>query len=229
MRLRTPRDMPPRVHRWIPPWRLIVVLAGFGALFSGAALVTNSVAGISLPLALALIATPIVVGLAVALRRSTGEHRRRLLRIVSIGAGSGVVATIGYDSAKYVLEHLDPSPYNPFEATVVFGTLLFGSATHPLVVPAGWAFHVLNGTCFGLAYCLLLARRGRTSVLYASLSGIGWGLFLEMFQLLFYPEWLGIVFLREFQQISAASHFVYGLILGLTCRFGLRRWDRTRG
>lgn len=199
-----------------------MIVAGFGSLFSGAALLTNILAGFSLPLALALTATLVVGGIGALLARTSGARRRALLRMAMAGVATGIVATVCYDVAKYALSQLDPSPYNPFEATRVFGVLLLGSETHPLVQTAGWSFHLLNGTSFGLAYCFLFSRGGRSSFLYAALSGMGWGLFLEMFQLVLYPGWLDILFLEEFRQISAISHLVYGAVLGLTCRQVLR-------
>ena len=52
---------------------------------------------------------------------------------------------------------------------------------------------------------------------------MAWGLFLEAFQVALFPNWLGITFYGEFVTISASSHLVYGVILGLACREILRR------
>lgn len=73
--------------------------------------------------------------------------------------------------------------------------------------------HLLNGTSFGVAYLFLFARDGRTSVRRALLTGVGWGLFLETFQLTLYPGWLDIRLYQEFATISALSHIVYGATL----------------
>lgn len=143
---------------------------------------------------------------------------------MAVGIAAGLVATIVYDATKTVLSQLDPSPYDPFEAIRLFGLLLVGSGAGPAAVAgAGTAFHFLNGTSFGLAYALLFGRDGRGSLRYALLSGMGWGLFLETFQLTLYPGWLDVRFYEEFARISALSHVAYGGSLGILARFALRR------
>ena len=49
---------------------------------------------------------------------------------------------------------------------------------------------------------------------WALVSGVGWGLFLETFQLTLYPGWLNITTYKEFVTISFLGHIVYGLVLG---------------
>ena len=56
---------------------------------------------------------------------------------------------------------------------------------------------------------------GRQSVVRLALaSGVGWGLFLETFQLRSTPGWLNITTYKEFVTISFLGHIVYGLVLG---------------
>ena len=205
-------------------WRIVTAALAVGALFSGMALLTNILAGFSLPLALGLLAA-LFLGLVITIARGVEpEDRARLLRIGAVGIAAGFLATLTYDVSKFALSQLDPSPYNPFEATRIFGTLIIGGEAAPLAIQVvGWAFHLLNGTSFGLAYCFLFGRSGETSLRWALLTGIGWGLFLEMFQLTLYPGWLDIRFYSEFVQISFAAHIVYGAFLGVACRVGLRR------
>lgn len=212
------------VQRWPGRWRTFTTILGFGALFSGVALLTNIIAGFWLPLALLVLVSMLAIVVVTALRRARRDERAQLLTIAATGAACGLVATLSYDAAKYALSQFDPSPYNPFEAARVFGTLFLGESAPPLAVHAiGWTFHFLNGTSFGLAYCFLFAREGQTSIRWALLTGMGWGLFLEMFQLTLYPGWLDIRFYQEFVQISFLGHLVYGSVLGLACRYGLRR------
>jgi hypothetical protein len=64
-------------------------------------------------------------------------------------------------------------------------------------------------------YCVLFGRRGVP-------GGIAWGVFLEAFQLTLFPGWLDIRAYREFVQISALSHIVYGATLGFLCK---RAWQ----
>lgn len=200
---------------------------GIGALFSGAALLGNIIIGLPLPLTLGATATVVIVGAAILRRQATPAQWARMVRMVAIGAAAGFLATLVYDGAKFALSQADPTPYNPFEATRVFGQLLLGTDAPPvLIVVAGTAFHFLNGTMFGVAYTVLFARDGRTSVAYAGLTGAGWGLLLETFQLTLYPGWLSIGFIDEFIRISALSHLAYGASLGLIARWGFRQSER---
>ena len=193
-------------------------------MFSGIALLIYILAGVSLMLALALTTTAMVVGFTVAMVMSSVDERRRIVRTIVIAAGAGFVATIAYDTSKAVLSQLDPSPYNPFEVVRIFGTLIVGQAAHPtLILVAGAAFHLLNGTAFGVAYAFLFARGGDTSWPRALATGVGWGLFLETFQLTLYPGWLDIRLYQEFATISALSHLAYGATLGMLVRGFLGR------
>ena len=159
-----------------------------------------------------------ILGLAAVLRRVSPGDRRRIGRTAAIGAAAGLLATIAYDASRTFLSYLDPSPYNPFEAVRVFGVLLAGErAPAALIYAAGLAFHFTNGTAFGVAFGLLLGARG-------ALAGVAWGLGLELFQLTLYPGWLDIRAYREFVQISAAGHLIYGAVLGTTTR----RWLMSR-
>ena len=190
---------------------------GVGALFSGAALVVHIVVGVSLPITLALSTSLLVTAVALVWRRAPADRRRVLARVAGVGLLSGLLATLAYDLAKFLLSQWDPSPYNPFEAIRTFGTLLVGpSASTAVVMGTGTAFHMLNGVCFGIGYCFLFGRRGIA-------AGIGWGICLELCQLTLYPGWLDIRAYREFAQISALSHLVYGSVLGAACRYGLSR------
>lgn len=196
-------------------------LIGVLALFSGAALLTHIIWRVSLPLALATAVVVLICCVVILWRRASTAQRALLARLLKVGAASGMVATVSYDAAKYALSQLDPSPYNPFEAVRIFGTLLLGqSAGEVAIYGAGTAFHLLNGVSFGVAYCFLFRRQG-------IVAGVAWGLFLEMFQLTLYPGWLNIRLYSEFAQISALSHIVYGLVLGKACQVGLTRWAGT--
>jgi hypothetical protein len=194
-------------------------LVGLAALFSGAALLGTILFGSSLPLGLVVVGAAAAVVATVALRRMTPHERRSTRSVVVAGVAAGLVATICYDAAKFALSQLDPSPYNPFEATRVFGLLLLGNgAPEPMLQASGIALHLLNGTAFGVAFTVLFGRAGDLSLRRAILYGVGWGLFLELFQLTLYPGWLDIRAYREFATISALSHVVYGATLGAVGR-----------
>jgi hypothetical protein len=198
-------------------------------MFSGIALLIYILAGVSLVLALALSTSAMVAGLVFVMVMSSAAERRRIVRTILVAAGAGFIATLAYDASKSVLSQLDPSPYNPFEVIRIFGSLLVGQDADPtLIVIAGAAFHLLNGTAFGIAYAFLFARGGDTTWRRALVTGVGWGLFLETFQLTLYPGWLDIRLYAEFATISALGHLVYGATLGAMARKLLRATDPAR-
>jgi len=189
------------------------------ALFSGVALLLNIVARIDLRAALATTLSVVVVALALVIRRAASPERRLLARAIGVGAIAGFIATMAYDVSKAGLSVLDPSPYDPFHAIRVFGELLAGkSASNAAIVASGAAFHLLNGTMFGIAYVFLFACDGAISIRRALGTGVGWGVFLELFQLTLYPGWLDIRTYAEFATISALGHVVYGATLGTIAR-----------
>lgn len=165
-----------------------------------------------------------------ATRATTGPRQRaRLLRAVGVGLVIGLFATIAYDVTKAILAQLDPSPYNPFEVTRIFGQILIGTtAPDAAITIVGWSFHLLNGCTFGVAFACLFARSGRISRLRGWAYGLAWGLFLETMQLALYPGWLNTGFVDEFRRISFLSHIVFGTILGFFVPAGLRWVDRRR-
>ncbi|MGZ8851262.1 MAG: hypothetical protein ACXW3E_13165 [Thermoanaerobaculia bacterium] len=192
-------------------------IAAIAFLFSGAALVAHILAGISLRLSLAFTAAVLIASLAIVWRRSDDARRERLRALVTTGLLAGIFATAVYDGSKFVLSRGTRSAYNPFEAIRAFGRLLAGpSAGDAAILASGTAFHVLNGTCFGIAYCLLFRRRN-------VLTGIAWGLFLELFQLTLFPGWLDIRAYREFVQISVLSHIIYGCVLAYASNWIFRK------
>jgi hypothetical protein len=207
-----------------PPPRSARYAAASLGLFSGVALLLHIIVSISLPLALAMTASVVIVLLIGVFRTVDTAGRAWVVRTIAVGAASGVIATIAYDVVKAVLSQVDPSPYNPFEAIRVFGGLLIGSsAPRSMTMLVGTGLHLLNGTCFGIAYTLIVAPRGGATWTRAALYGIGWGLFLEMFQLMLYPGWLNVRYYTEFATISALSHVVYGLTLAGAVRNLLAR------
>jgi hypothetical protein len=192
---------------------------GIAALFSGAALLAHILTNISLRWGLVLTALTVLIALFIIWKRSSPQDRKINTRIAIVGITVGITATIFYDAAKYFLSQFDPSPYNPYEAIRVFGVLLAGEDASPMTHKVvGTLFHFLNGTCFGIAYAYFFRKP-------SLVSGILWGVFLETFQLTLYPGWLDVRFYREFVQISFISHVIYGAILGIGTKYGLRKMD----
>ena len=193
------------------------------AMFSGAALLLYILSGISLRISLGAGLMLVVPGLGLTLRKADAAERRLITRGLGAGAAAGVLATMTYDLSKAGLSVVDPSPFNPFHVIHVFGELLVGrAASETAIVATGAAFHLLNGTMFGVAYTFMFARDGAISLLRGVATGIGWGLFLELFQLTLYPGWLDIRTYSEFATISALGHVVYGATLGTVVRSLLR-------
>jgi hypothetical protein len=188
-------------------------ILGAAALFSGAALVAHILSGISLRLTLLFTAALLAVAILLTARRSTPKGREWLRRLAIAGSIAGAVATICYDAAKYALSRLSPTQYNPFEVVHAFGMLLAGSGASPaMIYGAGVAFHLLNGVSFGIAFSFLFRRR-------SVLTGIAWGLFLEIFQLTLYPGWLDIRSYAEFMRVSVVAHIIYGVVLSLVSQW----------
>jgi hypothetical protein len=214
-------DAPSAADRgWVPAF----VIVGIAVLANGAALVLHIVRSAPLPAALGAIWAAGLAAIVIVIVRSEPWVRRELLRICLVGIGAGLVATIVYDVSKGLLSNLDPAPWNPYEAVRLFGEALIGTGYPDAVTRGvGLLFHVSNGTTFGLAFALLFGGWATRSAAVALLLGIGWGLFLETFQLVLYPGWMNIKFLDEFRQVSFLGHVAYGATLGLLVRWGLRR------
>lgn len=205
--------------------RRIAAAIGLSALFSGTALLANITLGLSLPVGLLSAAVVLGTVLALTALRADRIDRVHSWAVARAGLAAGLGATIVYDITRAVLGQLDPSPFDPFGAIRIFGTLLVGSAASDLLImTSGIALHFVNGTCFGLSYAALFGRDGQRSTSSALVTGITWGLFLELFQTTLYPEWLRIAALNEFLLISALSHVAFGLSLGLLSRRYLRIW-----
>ena len=223
-----PADPPPDSR---PPWLRRrpspLVVAGVASLANGVALVLAIVSGLPLGGLLAIVWSIALVTIAAMAVVGGPRMRTTIVRTVTVGLVVGLVATLAYDATKAVLSQLDPSPYNPFEVTRLFGISLIGSAASPeAIAVVGWAFHLTNGATFTIAFAGIFGRSGRIGRWRGVATGIGLGLFLETFQLILYPGWLNIGFLDEFRRISFLSHLVFGAMLGFFVPAGLRWIDR---
>lgn len=198
-------------------------MVGTVFLFSGVALLTHILLSVSLPVGLAGTTLFGLVGSALLWRKLENFQRLVLRTHISIGIIAGIVATIVYNITKWGLSLVDPSSFDPFGAVPIFGALIAGqSAPEHWLMAAGIAYHVLNAVTFAVAYCILFGQRG-------TLTGVGWGVFLEAFQFTLYPGWLNIdAFYAEFVTISALAHVAYGATLGYVCKRGLMRTSSDR-
>lgn len=187
-------------------WRLLLVAL---PLASGAGLAVHILAGIDLRLAVAAL---VLAGLGIwllLLPRMPAQRRAELGRRAWIGAVAGLLATFAYDLARYGTVAVLEFSFQPFHVFSVFGHLFLGpAASAPAAFAAGAAYHLVNGTSFGIAYLLVRRRPG-------PLTGMAWGVALELAMATLYPSWLRIQQFGEFLQVSAIGHLVYGATLGL--------------
>jgi hypothetical protein len=192
------------------------VIAAPAFLFSGIALLSHVYFGFNLRnslVAVSLSASALVSALWLSL---SNDDRRGLIRLAYVGAISGLVATGIYDVVRYLLVRASNLTVNPFEAFKSFGSSLLagsGFAASPWIV--GSAFHILNGTCFGIAYTLAWGRSGAR-------GGLLWALMLELLMMNVYPRWLGLDLSSEFMAVSIVGHAAYGMVLGSLAKRSIR-------
>jgi hypothetical protein len=193
-----------------------VVLIGL-PFAGGAGLVLHILADVSLPLAILGLAALGAAAWVVVLRRLPPAARRMLRRRVRIGLVAGLAGTVAYDLARYGVVALFSFSFQPFHVFSVFGELFLGPDHAPATLfLVGLAYHVSNGTLFGVAYVLVIRRPSWW-------SGALWGLGLELSMALLYPSWLRIQMLGEFLEVSAIGHVVYGSVLGIVAGAAIRR------
>lgn len=200
----------------LPQLRRRVLLIGL-PFAGGAALVLHILADISLPLGIAGLA---VMGAAVGvfvLSRMDVAQRRAIYQRARIGAAAGLIGTVAYDLARYGTVALFQMSFKPFHVISIFGELFIGTGhSETATFLAGFAYHLSNGTFFGLAYTLVFRRPQWW-------TGALWGIGLELCMVTLYPRWLAIAQLNEFLEVSALGHVVYGATLGLVAAYGVRR------
>jgi len=112
-----PNPKPPRPRRRPGP----LVIAGLASLANGVALVLAIVGGLPLGALLAVIWSVVVVAIGAMAAVGGPRIRAAIIRTVAVGIVVGLVATLAYDATKAFLSVLDPSQYDPFEVTRIFG------------------------------------------------------------------------------------------------------------
>jgi hypothetical protein len=143
------------------------------------------------------------------LHRLPRPARQALARRARVGVVAGLIGTVAYDLARYGTVALFHLSFAPFHVFSLFGELFLGSGHDPaLTFAVGFAYHVSNGTFFGLAYTLVFRRPSWW-------TGALWGIGLELCMATLYPAWLRIQMLGEFLEVSAIGHVVYGSVLGM--------------
>jgi len=197
------------------PTRVRLLLSA-GACATGAALVIYITSRVSLAFAVVTLVTLSSTMFTVVLRRLDPVRRAAVLQRIRAGARAGVIATIAYDLARFGLVALAAMNFQPFHVFELFGQGLVGAdAKGPAVFAAGAAFHLANGTGFGIAFALLVKRP-------TIVKGIVWAMFLELAMVALYPSWLQMQALGEFLEVSVLGHAVYGIVLGTLTRQRVR-------
>jgi hypothetical protein len=206
---------PPGAPEVLPRLRRRALLVGL-PLAGGAGLVVHVVADLSLPLAIGALAGAGAGAWILVARRLPPATRRMLARRARVGAGAGLLGTVAYDLTRYGLVALWSLSFQPFHVFTVFGELFVGpDHAAGVLVLVGLAYHLANGTFFGVAYTLAVRRPSWW-------SGALWGIGLELIMATLYPSWLRIQALGEFLEVSAAGHLVYGAVLGAVAHRWLR-------
>jgi len=200
----------------LPAWRRRILLIGL-PMAGGAGLVVHILADVSLPLAVGFLAL-CGAGLWVFVLSRLGPMARAgLRRQARVGLVAGLLGTFAYDLARYATVAVFSMSFKPFHVFSVFGEAFIGSGhSAALTFAVGMAYHISNGTFFGVAYTLTFRRP-------AIWTGVLWGIGLELCMATLYPSWLRIQALGEFLQVSAVGHVVYGSVLWLLAGAGIRQ------
>jgi len=205
----------------VPGLRLRILLVGL-PLAGGAGLAVYVLAGISLPLAILVLAVVGALAWVLIVRRLGGSARAALRERALVGIVAGLVATAAYDTARYGVVAALQMSFAPFHVFDLFGELFIGTGhDRTLTFLVGLSYHVANGTFFGVGYTLLFRRP-------TWWTGTIWGVGLELCMAALYPRWLRIQVMHEFLEVSAVGHVVYGTVLGLVAAAGVRRLTRSR-
>jgi hypothetical protein len=189
---------------------------------TGVALVTLTVARISMPVGAAVV---VAVGLG-ARRRAVRDldelARARLGQLTRCAIGAGVVATLAYDGTRFGTVALAGWDIEPFYAIPRFGQQFVGtSGPAGLQWAVGLTYHLLNGIGFAVAYAVVIRRPSWS-------SAIAWALVLEAAMVLLYPQWLGINITKEFTMVSLGGHLAWGTGLYATLHMTERRVARAQ-
>lgn len=131
------------------------------------------------------------------------------------GAIGGVLAAVAYDLYRLPFV-LNGAPL--FQVFPRFGELLLGG-TEPrwLVHGLGWTYHVSNGASLGIMFLVMASCFRRPALFWGA---VAWAVFVETMLLLTpYASFFGLKLDGRFLFLTASAHIVFGVALGLYCRF----------
>jgi hypothetical protein len=162
-------------------------------------------------------ASVLLIGIAWLARKQPAGVRSPFTWVVE-GAVGGVVAAIAYDLYRLIFV-LQGAPL--FKVFPRFGELLLG-AEEPrwLVHLLGWSYHFSNGAALGIMFLALVPKASRALLFWGA---VAWAMFIEAALLLTpYPTFFGLPFDGNFLFLTASAHLIFGLALGLWCRWRVR-------
>lgn len=140
------------------------------------------------------------------------------------GALGGIIAAFAYDLFRLPFV-LAGAPL--FRVFPHFGELLLG-ASEPrwLVHTLGWSYHLSNGAALGIMFLAMVWRASATSLFWGA---IAWALFIEAMLLLTpYTRFFGLPLDARFVALTVSAHLVFGIVLGLWCRWRLSEREPSR-
>ena len=130
-------------------------------LSTGAALLVFVFSGISMLYTLiGILILAFIIG-SMIWRRVSPQKRAEIKRLIGYGTIAGFLATCLYDLSRFLLIKVTGIQFWPFDIFGIFGKALVGDhATGLWVSILGAAFHIANGTTFGIAYTVAFGRKG---------------------------------------------------------------------
>ncbi len=138
--------------------------------------------------------------------------RAGVARRARAGAVGGAAGLVAYNLSRWLLVKIFRLELDPFLTIKLFGRLLLGAGRPAWqTLPAGIAFHVVNGIGLAVAFVVLFGPRGR-------LAGMAWAVLLEVVMVALYPRWLDIRKIDEFVTVTFGAHLAYGVVLADVAR-----------
>ena len=134
------------------------------------------------------------------------------------GAIGGIVAAVAYDLYRLPFV-LNGAPL--FKVFPRFGELLLGATERRwLVNGLGWAYHFSNGMALGIMFLVMASCFKRPAFFWGA---VAWAVFVEAMLLLTpYASFFGLKMNGRFLFLTASAHAIFGVALGLYCRWKLR-------
>jgi hypothetical protein len=134
------------------------------------------------------------------------------------GAIGGIIAAVAYDLYRLPFVLNGAPLYKPFAE---FGRMLLGGDGPPwLVQTLGWAYHFSNGAALGIMFLAMVIRPTPRLLFWGA---VAWAMIVETILLSTkYASFFGLTLDAKFLFLTASAHAVFGIVLGLWCRWRLQ-------